>query len=322
MPDQRPLGHDRQARHGRHQPSAGGAGGSRRPQGGGNAVDAAIADQRGDRRRRADELRHRRRPVRHRLGRQDAEALRPQRQRPQPVQARRAQVFAEQGLDADSRRRAALLVGARLRGRLGRAAQQVRHASRWPSCSQPAIAATPKKASRSARSSPATGRRGEASWPSGPTRRRRYLLDGTRPAVGRGVQEPGPGRARYRADRRRTAATPSTRATIAEKIVAFSEQNGGYFSLEGLRRPHVRLGRAGLDELPRLRRLGAAAARARASPRCRCSTCSKRYDLQEARADSSPDYWHLLVEAKKLAFADRAKFYADPAFAQGAGRRS
>ena len=52
---------------------------------GGNAVDAAIAANADARRRRADELRHRRRPVRHLLGRQDQEALRPQRQRPQPL---------------------------------------------------------------------------------------------------------------------------------------------------------------------------------------------------------------------------------------------
>ncbi len=39
------------------------------------------------------------------------------------------------------------------------------------------------------------------------------------------------------------------------------------------------------------------------------------YDLKKMGPESA-DYWHLLVEAKKLAFADRAKFYADPAFAK------
>jgi len=38
------------------------------------------------------------------------------------------------------------------------------------------------------------------------------------------------------------------------------------------------------------------------------------HDLK-AMGPNSPEYWHLLVEAKKLAFADRAKYYTDPQFA-------
>lgn len=37
------------------------------------------------------------------------------------------------------------------------------------------------------------------------------------------------------------------------------------------------------------------------------------YDIH-SMGSGSADYLHLLIEAKKLAFADRAKFYADPAF--------
>lgn len=40
----------------------------------------------------------------------------------------------------------------------------------------------------------------------------------------------------------------------------------------------------------------------------------EQYDI-ESMGFGSADYIHLLVEAKKLAFADRAKFYADPSFA-------
>ena len=36
----------------------------------------------------------------------------------------------------------------------------------------------------------------------------------------------------------------------------------------------------------------------------------------KAMGPHSAEYWHLLVEAKKLAFADRAKYYADPKFAE------
>src|ERR1700749_2993218 len=39
------------------------------------------------------------------------------------------------------------------------------------------------------------------------------------------------------------------------------------------------------------------------------------YDLR-SMGRSSPDYLHLFIEAKKLAYADRAKYFADPAFAK------
>ncbi|MBX9628689.1 MAG: gamma-glutamyltransferase [Gemmataceae bacterium] len=39
------------------------------------------------------------------------------------------------------------------------------------------------------------------------------------------------------------------------------------------------------------------------------------HDLK-AMGPTSPDYWHLLIESKKLAYADRAKFYADPLFSK------
>ena len=129
---------------------------------------------------------------------------------------------------------------------------------------------TPKTASRSARSSPATGQAAAATWRNGPTLPRRILLGrhvrraSARCFAIRSLAE------RYRQIAERRAATPSTEATIAEQIVAFSESNGGYFSLDDFAEHTVRLGRAGLDELPRLRRLGTAAQRPGDRRACRC----------------------------------------------------
>jgi len=39
----------------------------------------------------------------------------------------------------------------------------------------------------------------------------------------------------------------------------------------------------------------------------------ERYDLAAMGRDN-PDFWHLLIEAKKIAYEDRARFYADQAF--------
>jgi gamma-glutamyltranspeptidase/glutathione hydrolase len=39
------------------------------------------------------------------------------------------------------------------------------------------------------------------------------------------------------------------------------------------------------------------------------------YDLKKMGPNSA-DYWHVMIEAKKLAYADRARYYADPEFAK------
>lgn len=101
---------------------------------------------------------------------------------------------------------------------------------------------------------------------------------------------------------------------VAEAIVAFSEAHGGFFSLEdftGHRGEWVRpisttYRGATVWELPPNGQ-GLAA--------LQMLNILERYDLASMGRDSA-DFWHLLVEAKKLAFEDRARYYADPAMAE------
>lgn len=99
---------------------------------------------------------------------------------------------------------------------------------------------------------------------------------------------------------------------VAETIAKYMAENGGFLTVEDLKNHHsewvepVSTNYRGYDvwELPPNGQ-GIAA--------LQMLNLLEAYDIAAMGFDS-PEYWHLLVEAKKLAFADRAKFYADPAF--------
>lgn len=101
---------------------------------------------------------------------------------------------------------------------------------------------------------------------------------------------------------------------VAEKLVAFSKKKGGLFAPEDFTGhgsewvDPVKTTYRGYDvwELPPPGQ-GIAV--------LQMLNLLEPYDLK-AMGPASPDYWHLLIEAKKLAYADRAKFYADPLFSK------
>jgi gamma-glutamyltranspeptidase/glutathione hydrolase len=145
-----------------------------------------------------------------------------------------------------------------------------------------------------------------------PTSAATYLPGGRAPREGELFRNPDLART-YRLIGARGADT-FYRGEIAERLVAFSEKAGGYFSAEdfaGHRSDWVEpvsTNYRGYDvwELPPNGQ-GIAA--------LEMLNILEGYDLKSLGRDS-PEFWHLLVEAKKLAFADRARFYADPAFAE------
>ncbi len=104
------------------------------------------------------------------------------------------------------------------------------------------------------------------------------------------------------------------RGEVADAIVAYSRKNGGFFAKEDFERHRstwdepVSVSYHGYDvwELPPNSQ-GIAA--------LQMLNVLESFDLK-AMGWGSADYWHVMVEAKKLAFADRARYYADPAFAK------
>jgi gamma-glutamyltranspeptidase/glutathione hydrolase len=101
---------------------------------------------------------------------------------------------------------------------------------------------------------------------------------------------------------------------VAQEIVRYSRANGGFFTLEDLARHRsewvdpVSTDYRGYTvwELPPPGQ-GIAA--------LQLLNLVENFDLK-AMGRNSADFWHVFTEAKKLAFADRARYYADPAFAK------
>jgi gamma-glutamyltranspeptidase/glutathione hydrolase len=99
---------------------------------------------------------------------------------------------------------------------------------------------------------------------------------------------------------------------LAEAIVAFSDKNGGLFSLKDFA-DHTSTWVDPVGTTYRGHEVWEIPPPGQGLAVLEMLNLLEGYDLRKMGPES-PDYWHLLVEAKKLAYADRARFYADPAF--------
>ena len=100
---------------------------------------------------------------------------------------------------------------------------------------------------------------------------------------------------------------------IADAIVRFSKANGGFFAAEDFARHHSTWD-APISTDYHGYRLWELPPPGQGLAALQLMNLLENFDLK-ALGRESPDFWHIMVEAKKLAFADRARYYADPAFA-------
>lgn len=150
----------------------------------------------------------------------------------------------------------------------------------------------------------------EASLKRWPKSAETYLPDGEAPEIGELFANPDLA-ASYRsiAEEGRDA---FYEGPIAKQIVEFSQAHGGYFS----RRDFADHESTWVDPVSttyRGYRVWELPPNGQGIAVLEMLNLLEGYDLK-SMGPASPRYWHLLTEAKKLAFADRAKFYADPVF--------
>ena len=137
-----------------------------------------------------------------------------------------------------------------------------------------------------------------------------FLVDGRAPGVGEVFKNPNLANTYRRIAE--GGAAEFYQGSIADEIVAYSEANGGYFTKRDFAEhtadwvEPVTTSYRGYDvwELPPNGQ-GIAA--------LQILNILEGYDIQSMGRNTA-ELWHTYTEAKKLAYADRAKFYSDPEF--------
>jgi gamma-glutamyltranspeptidase/glutathione hydrolase len=99
---------------------------------------------------------------------------------------------------------------------------------------------------------------------------------------------------------------------VAKKIVAHSDKVGGLFSLKDFT-DHTSTWVEPVSTDYRGHKIWELPPPGQGIAVLQMLNMLSAYDLKNMGPQSA-DYWHLFVEAKKLAYADRARFYADPDF--------
>lgn len=101
---------------------------------------------------------------------------------------------------------------------------------------------------------------------------------------------------------------------LADAIVAFSKANGGFFAKEDFVL-HRSTWDAPMSTSYRGYEVWELPPNTQGLAALQMLNLLEGFDLARMGRDTA-DFWHVMVEAKKVAYADRARFYADPAFAK------
>ncbi len=103
------------------------------------------------------------------------------------------------------------------------------------------------------------------------------------------------------------------RGSIAAAIVAYSQRHGGFFSAADLA-DHTSTWVAPISTTYRGFEIWELPPPGQGLAALQMLNILENFDLKSMGRDSA-DFWHVMIEAKKLAFEDRARFFADPQFA-------